>query len=40
MYGVSFIANGNPAGSMWVKEDMCFAELAAKFLWKLWFERR
>ena len=31
MYFVSFTANGKPAGNMWVKEDMIFAELAAKF---------
>jgi len=31
MYGVSFIANDIPAGSMWVKDDMIFAELSTKF---------
>ena len=31
LYSVSFTLNGNPASSMWVNEDMLFAELAFKF---------
>ena len=31
MYGVSFLANGSPAGSMWVNESMTFAQLATSF---------
>ena len=31
MYGVSFLSNGSPAGSMWVNESMTFAQLATSF---------
>ena len=31
LYSVSFTLNGNPASSMWVNEDMLFAELTFKF---------
>ena len=31
MYCVSFLANGSPAGSMWVNESMTFAQLATSF---------
>ena len=30
LYSVSFTLNGNPASSMWVNEDMLFAEITFK----------